>query len=71
MRLRSHDLDFFGIKVELVTPTAVELSDWSGLGGCFHPISVRVFQRGTISLAVKNRAVISASAADETTYFMI
>ena len=57
--------------MELVIPTAVEFSDWSGLGGCFHPISVRVFQRGTISLVVKNKAVISASIADETTYFMI
>ena len=52
-------------------PTAVELSAWMGDGGCFHPILVRVFLRGTISFAVINKAVISASAADDTTYFII
>ena len=68
---KSQDRDFFGISVELVIPTAVELLDWRGLGGCFHPISVRVFCSGTISLAVRNKAVISASAADDTTYLII
>ena len=68
---KSQDGDFFGISIELVIPTAVELSDWRGLGGCFHPISVRVFHSGTISLAVRNKAVISASAADDTTYLII
>ena len=59
------------MSIELFIPTAVELSDWSGLVGCFHPISVRVLQSGTISLAVRNEHVISASAADETKYVMI
>ena len=68
---KSQDHDFFGISVELVIPTDVELSDWRGLGGCFHPISVRVFCSGIIYLAVRNKAVISASAADNTTYFII
>ena len=49
----------------------MELSDWRGIGGFFHHISVRVFHSGTISLAVRNKAVISASAADDTTYFII
>ena len=52
-------------------PTAVELSDCTDEGGCFHPISCRVFLSGTISFVAKNSAVISASAADDTTYFMI
>ena len=64
-------MTFFGINVDLVIPTDVELSDWRGLGGCFHPISVRLFHSETISLAVRNKAVISASTADERTYFII
>ena len=42
-----------------------------GAWGCFHPISARVFHSGTISLAVRNKAVVSASSADDTTYFII
>ena len=57
--------------MEFVIPTVVDLSDYRGDGGCFHPISCRVFPSGTICFAVKNSAVISASAADNTTYFMI
>ena len=57
--------------MELVIPTDVELSDCSGGGGCFHPISSKVFLGGNISFAVKNSAIISASAAGDITYFMI
>ena len=57
--------------MELGIPTAVELLDCSGEGGCFHPISCRVFLSGTISFAVKNSAIISGSVADNITYFVI
>ena len=69
--LKSQVLELWGVGVKLIIPTAVELSGWSGDGGCSHPISYRVFLSGTISFAVKNSVVISASAADNTTYFMI
>ena len=57
--------------MEFVTPTAVELSHWIGDGGCFHPIASNAFRNGTISFAVKKSAVVSASAAEDITYFMI
>ena len=57
--------------MELVIPTVVELADCSGGLGCFHPISCRVFLSGNISFAIKNSTVISTSAADNTTYFII
>ena len=57
--------------MEFVTPTAVELSHWIGDGGCFHSIASNAFRNGTISFAVKNSAVVSASAAEDITYFMI
>ena len=59
------------ISEELVISTAVELSGCSGDGGCFRLISCRVFLSGTIYFAVKNNVVISTSAADDTTYFMV
>ena len=59
------------MSVELVIPTAVELSDYNCKGGCFHLIFAGCFLSGTISFAVKNSVVISASAADNTTHFMI
>ena len=33
----TQDRDFFGVSVELVIPTAMELSDWRGLGGLLPP----------------------------------
>ena len=70
-QVKSQFLDLYGISAELVTPTAIELSGCNGKGGCFHPISCKVFLSGTISFAIKNSAVIPASATDNTTYFMI
>lgn len=54
-----------------MTPTAVVLSTCIGDFGCGHPISMSVWRRGTISLAVMNSAASSASAADEQTNLMI
>ena len=68
---RSQDFDFLGISVHLVIPAAVELFELTGEGGCFHPISVIVCCSGTIYFAVRNRSVISVSAAKDTTYFII
>ena len=57
--------------MELVITTAAEVSDCNGDVRCFQPIFCRVFLSGTIYFAVKNNAVVSASAADDTIYFMI
>ena len=65
------DLIFFWIMVLLTTPAAVELSVWIGNGGCFQPISINVWQVGTISLAVMYSAPSSASAAEYMTNLMI
>ena len=62
---------FLGSVLSWSSPPLWSCRTGGGLGGCFHPISVRVFRRGTISLAVRNKAVISASAADDTTYLII
>ena len=68
---KSQDRDFFGISVELVIPTAVELSGWRGLGGCFHPMSVRVFRSGPLlTIAqIMNYVVSSAAEAEMTALF--
>ena len=55
----------------LVTPTAVELSVWIGVLGCGHPISMRVWIIGTVSLAVMNSLASSDSAAEDMTYLII
>ena len=57
--------------VLLTTPEAVELSVWIGEGGCFQPISINVWQMGTISLAVMYSAHSSASVAEDITNLMI
>ena len=57
--------------VRLVTPNAVELLDWIGVLGFGHPISMRVWRIGTISLAVMNNLASSASAAEDMTYLTI
>ena len=48
---------------------AVELSVWTGEGGCFHPIASSGFRSGIISFAAKKNAPVSASAAEDITYF--
>ncbi len=50
-----------------MTPTAVELSDWIGLHGCGHPMSMRVCRWGTISQAAIKRAASLALAAEAMT----
>ena len=57
----SIDLVLHGMMVLLVTPTAVELLHWMGVVGCGHPISMRVWCSGTISLAMVKRPASSAS----------
>ncbi len=59
------DLVFLETMVWLVTPMAVELSVWMGVRGWGQPISMRVCRRGTISLAVVQRASNSASAVED------
>ena len=53
--------------VLLTYPSAVELSTWMGERGCFHPISSKVFRRGTIACAVVYSAASSPSATEEYT----
>jgi len=60
-----------GTIVLLVTPAAVELSVWIRLFGCGHPMTMRVWRWGIISLAVTKRAASSDSAAEAITNLMI
>jgi hypothetical protein len=55
----------------LITPSAVELSVCIGVRGCGWPISVSICRRYTASLAFKNNAPNSASAADDITAFIM
>ena len=55
----------------LTTPPAVELSTWTGDGGCGCPVSSNMFLMCTASLALMNSAPSSASAADDITALMI
>ena len=67
----SIDFVLRGMMVSLDTPTAVELSHWMGDLGCGHPISVRDWHSGTISLAQMKRPASSASAAEDMMFLMI
>ena len=62
---------FFWMMVLLMTPTAVELSVWTGEGGWGQPILIRVWRKGIIYLAVMKRAPSSDSAAEDMTNLMI
>ena len=55
----------------VVTLIAVELSVCTGLRGCDHPMSMRVWRWGTILCAAMNNAASSASAAKAMTNLMI
>ncbi len=55
----------------MVTPVVVELSVWIGLFGWGHPIEMRVYLWGIISLAVTKRAASSDLTADTMTNLMI
>ena len=57
--------------VLLTTAADVELLAWIGDGGCFQPISIKVWRMGTISLDVMYSAPISASVAEDMTNLMI
>ena len=59
-------IDFiFLVKILLLTtPLAVVLSVWIWVGGCGHPISIKVCLMGTSFWAVMYKAVSSASAAE-------
>ena len=67
----SIDLVHLGTMVRLVTPDAVELLVWIELLGCGHPISVRVWISGTVSLAVTDNTASSAPAAGYMSYLII
>ena len=66
----SRGLVCFGRMVEFVTPIAVVLSHSIGDLGCGHPISIRVWQRGTIVLAHLYNPANLASAAQDITNLM-
>ena len=55
----------------LVTPTASELLVWAVLLDYGQPILIRVWRRGTVFLAVLNKAASSAYSAEDITNFMI
>ena len=55
------------LTVLFVIPTAVELSQCMGVGGCGCPISSRVSQQMVACLQLRNRAPSSDSAAEATT----
>jgi hypothetical protein len=57
--------------VLLAIPHAVELSVCIGVAGCGHPISDNVVRNTVAFLQFSNSAPISASAADETTTFIM
>ena len=63
------DFVVLGMIVWLATPTPVELSHWMGVRGWGHPISVRDWRSGIISLAIVKRPASSASAADDIMFF--
>ena len=58
-------------KVPLMMPLAVLLSVLIGVGGCGCPSSAHVTRSGSSSRAFMYSAAISASAADDTTIFII
>ena len=65
--LISIDRDFWRLTVLFAIPTAVELSQCIGAGGCRFPISSRVSLKILACLQFRNRAPSYASAADATT----
>ena len=67
----SIDLVRLGKMVLFMTPNAMELLVWVGDCPRVHYISVEIWRRGTISLAVMNRSASSASAAEYMTNFII
>ena len=60
------DLVRLGTMVFLVTPTEMELLVWIGDCPWDHFILMKVWRRGTMSLAATNRVAIPASEAEDT-----
>ena len=69
--LISIDQDCLRFTVLFAMPTAVELSQWIGVGGWGWPISSSVSQKFIACLQFRNNAPSSASAADATTNLSI
>ena len=67
----SIDFIFWSLQDPWIIPCAVVLSVRVGVAGWGCPSSSRVFHIGIASWAFKNSPPSSASAADETTFFMI
>jgi hypothetical protein len=61
----SLDLDLCCFSRLFANPTAMELSTWTGVGGCSCPISFNVFHSATVVLVLLNMAPHSASAAED------
>ena len=63
----SKALEHFCRMLELRIPLAVELSTFSGVGGCGWPRAVNVWWMGTAAWAFMTTVVVSASAAEAIT----
>ena len=63
-------LDCRCLIVLFAMPQAVELSTWTGVGGCGCPISSKAVRNAVASFMLVNSPAVSASAADETTTLM-
>jgi hypothetical protein len=61
----------FGWTCKFMMPSAVELSVWTGVGGCGCPITLKIFRSSTPLRAFVYNAPILASAADDMTALMI
>ena len=61
----------FGWTFLFTTPSAIELSVWSGVGDCLCPISLRMMRMYTASRATMYSAAKSASVAEDMTCLMI
>ena len=61
----------FGCILPLTTPSAIELSVCSGVGGCRCPISSRIILMYTALQAIMYNAASSASVADDMACLMM
>ena len=65
------DFIFWEMMLLLAMPRAVVLSVWMGDWGCGHPILMRDWRRGTISLVQMKRVASLDSAAEDVMNLMI
>ena len=63
-------LDRRCLMVLLAIPAAVELSTWTGVGGCGWPISSSIVRSAVASFMFVKSPAVSDSAAEETTTLM-